>query len=69
MGHTAASTVNFFLCCGEAARMEDRYEGRGDEWDWVHDVKSTKNQLNVFKNLHCRCIIDTTFKKNMMQSN
>ena len=49
--------------------MEDRYEGRGDEWDWVHDVKSTKNQLNVFKNLHCRCIIDTTFKKNMMQSN
>ena len=26
------------------ARAESRYKGRGDEWDWVHDVKSTKNK-------------------------
>lgn len=36
----------YFLFCfvSEVAKAEGRYEGKGDEFLRVHDVKSTKNQ-------------------------
>lgn len=49
MAHTVIHSVRcLFSFRGEGAKVECGYGGMSDERDWVHDVKFSKNQYNVF---------------------